>query len=53
VEGDQVPKVDSYEIQGVIWLEPREALKLNIDRYLKHFITRLLDKSAPFIVSWK
>ena len=52
-EGNQNPEVDSNEIQGVIWVEPREALKLNIDRYLEHFIARLLDKSIPFIVSWK
>jgi len=53
VEGSQTPKVDSNEIQGTIWVTPRDALKLNIDRYLRHFIARLLDRSAPFIVSWK
>ena len=53
VEGSQTPKVDSNEIQRTIWVTPRDALKLNIDRYLRHFIARLLDRSAPFIVSWK
>ena len=53
VVGNETPRVDSNEIQGVIWVEPKEALTLNIDRYLKHFIARLLDKSTPFIVSWK
>ena len=50
----QEPKVDSNEIQTVIWIKPREALELNIDRYLKHFIGRMLDReSYPFIVSWR
>ncbi|MDA4130528.1 MAG: NUDIX domain-containing protein [Thaumarchaeota archaeon] len=53
VEGNQTPNVDSYEIQSTIWVTPTDALKLNIDRYLKHFIARLLDRSTPFIVSWK
>jgi ADP-ribose pyrophosphatase YjhB (NUDIX family) len=52
-EGYQEAKVDSDEIQAVIWVEPKEALNLNIDRYLKHFILRLLDKKTPFLVSWK
>ncbi|MFI5420826.1 MAG: NUDIX domain-containing protein, partial [Nitrososphaerales archaeon] len=52
VDEGQTPKVDSNEIQAVIWATPTEALKLNIDRYLKHFIERLLDRSKPFIVSW-
>lgn len=52
--GNQTPRVDSNEIQGTIWVAPRDALKLNIDRYLKHFIARLLDpKNTPFIVSWR
>jgi ADP-ribose pyrophosphatase YjhB (NUDIX family) len=53
VEKDSELKVDSVEIQDAIWVLPEEALELNIDRYLRHFITRLLDRSAPFIVSWK
>ncbi|MDA4111569.1 MAG: NUDIX domain-containing protein [Thaumarchaeota archaeon] len=53
VEGDQSPKVDANEIQATIWVTPQNALNLNIDRYLKYFITRLLDRSTPFIVSWK
>jgi mutator protein MutT len=52
-EGEQTVKVDSDEIQSTVWTTPQEALKLNIDRYLRHFITRLLDRSAPFIISWK
>jgi ADP-ribose pyrophosphatase YjhB (NUDIX family) len=51
---NQIPVVDSKEIQGTIWVSPRDALKLNIDRYLKHFIERMLDKeNTPFIVSWR
>jgi phosphoglycolate phosphatase len=54
IEGNQTPKVDANEIQGTIWVNPRDALKLNIDRYLKHFIGRLLDKeNYPFIVAWR
>ena len=54
VDGNQTPVVDSNEIQGTIWVDPKEALKLNIDRYLKHFIRRLLDKqSTSFIISWR
>jgi ADP-ribose pyrophosphatase YjhB (NUDIX family) len=53
IEGNQTPRVDSYEIQSTIWVNPTDALKLNIDRYLRHFIARLLDRSTPFIVSWK
>jgi len=54
VGGNQTPVVDSNEIQSTIWVTPREALKLNIDRYLKHFIGRLLDKeNTPFIISWR
>lgn len=50
--GNQTVKVDSDEIQSIIWADPAEALELKIDRYLKHFITRLLDRSTPFIVAW-
>ena len=53
VDGDQTPKVDANEIQAVIWTSPRDALSLNIDRYLRHFLERLLDRSKPFMVSWK
>ena len=54
VEGNQQALVDSDEIQSVLWVEPRKALDLKIDRYLEHFLKRLIDKqSADFIVSWK
>ena len=53
VEGNQAPTVDENEIQAVIWASPKDALNLNIDRYLRHFIERLLDRSKPFIVSWR
>ena len=53
VEGTQQVKVDADEIQGTIWVKPSEALDMNIDRYLRHFIKRLTDRSTPFIVSWK
>ncbi len=52
-EGNQTTHVDSNEIQATVWTTPEEALKMNIDRYLRHFIQRLLDRSVPFIVSWK
>jgi phosphoglycolate phosphatase len=53
VNGKEKVKVDADEIQSVIWVKPEEALKLNIDRYLRHFIKRFMDRSRPFIVSWK
>jgi nucleoside triphosphatase len=53
MQGKQEAKVDSDEIQSIIWVDPKEALELRIDRYLKHFIHRLIDKSTPFSVSWK
>jgi nucleoside triphosphatase len=53
VVDESEPKADSQEIQSVIWVDPKEALNLNIDRYLRHFINRLLDRSLPFLVSWK
>ena len=46
-------KVDSNEIQSTVWVRPQEALNMNIDRYLRHFLLRLLDRSVPFMVSWK
>ena len=53
-KGNQIPVVDSNEIQATIWVNPREALQLNIDRYLKHFIGRILDPAnTSFIVSWR
>jgi phosphoglycolate phosphatase len=53
-EGNQTPKVDSNEIQSTIWVGPKDALGLNIDRYLKHFIRRILDReNTPFIISWR
>ncbi len=53
VEGNQAVKVDSDEIQSTIWVAPKEALNLNIDRYLRHFILRLIDRTKPFLVSWR
>lgn len=54
MEGNQIPKVDSNEIQDTIWVSPEDALKLNIDRYLKHFLARLLGRdNSQFIVSWR
>ncbi len=52
-EGNQTVKVDSNEIQSTVWVRPQEALNMNIDRYLRHFLLRLLDRSVPFMVSWK
>jgi ADP-ribose pyrophosphatase YjhB (NUDIX family) len=52
-EGRQEAKVDSNEIQSIIWVDPKEAFKLNIDRYLRHFLSRLIDKSTPFSMAWK
>ena len=46
-------KVDAKEIQGTIWTDPKDALNLNVDRYLRHFLLRLIDKSVPFSVTWK
>jgi len=54
IKGNPTPVVDSNEIQSTIWVRPQDALKLNIDRYLKHFIGRILDKeNTQFIVSWR
>lgn len=53
VDGDQEVKVDANEIQRTIWADPKEALNLNVDRYLRHFLLRLIDKSVPFSVTWK
>jgi phosphoglycolate phosphatase len=53
VDGDQTVKIDANEIQRTIWAEPKEALNLNIDKYLRHFLLRLIDKSVPFCVTWK
>ncbi|MGH2638509.1 MAG: hypothetical protein ACRDF4_04405, partial [Rhabdochlamydiaceae bacterium] len=53
VGGNQEVKVDASEIQSTIWVNPKEALTMNIDRYLKHFISRLMDRSTPFSVFWK
>ena len=52
-EGNQTVRVDSNEIQSAVWVRPEEALNMNIDRYLRHFLLRLLDRSVPFMVSWK
>lgn len=52
-EGNQAVKVDSNEIQNAVWVRPQEALTMNIDRYLRHFLLRLLDRSVPFMISWK
>jgi ADP-ribose pyrophosphatase YjhB (NUDIX family) len=53
MEGDQSVKVDEKEIQRTIWEFPRDALSLNIDRYLRHFLMRLMDRSLPFSMTWK
>lgn len=53
MHGSQSVKVDANEIQQTIWTTPKEALSLNIDRYLRHFLNRLIDKSAPFNMTWK
>jgi len=53
VEGDQTVCVDKDEIQDTIWTSPDDALSKNIDRYLEHFIKRLIDRSVPFSVAWK
>jgi len=53
VVGEPNVIVDANEIQRTIWVNPKEALDLNIDRYLKHFILRSIDRSTPFLVSWK
>jgi mutator protein MutT len=52
-KGTQTPNLDANEIQSVIWVEPRDALEMNIDKYLRHFLKRLIDRSVPFLVSWK
>ena len=52
-EGKQEVEIDKDEIQATIWVDPKEALSLNIDRYLKHFLLRLIDRSVPLLVSWK
>jgi len=53
MEGNQNVKVDAKEIQGTIWSDPKDALNLNVDRYLRHFLSRLIDKSVPFSIIWK
>ena len=53
VIGNQQVKVDEKEIQKTIWISPKDALNINIDRYLRHFLMRLVDKSLPFSVVWK
>ena len=53
VNGNQQVKVDEKEIQKTIWISPKDALNINIDRYLRHFLMRLVDKSLPFSVVWK
>ncbi len=52
-EGSPEAKVDEKEIEAVIWVDPKEALNMKIDRYLRHFINRLMDRTQPFIVSWQ
>ena len=51
--GKQEAKVDADEIQSIIWVDPKDAFNLKIDRYLKHFLLRLVDKSTAFSVAWK
>ena len=53
VDGNQTVNVDTKEIQNTIWASPRDALGLKVDRYLRHFIMRYLDRNVPFAVSWK
>ena len=52
-EGAQNVRIDGNEIQNTLWVDPKKALNLNIDRYLRHFLLRLLDRSVPFLISWK
>lgn len=52
-EGDQNVAADQTEIQRTIWADPKEALNLGVDRYLRHFLLRLIDKNVPFLISWK
>ena len=52
-DGAQNVIVDGDEIQNTLWVDPKEALNLNIDRYLRHFLLRLLDRSVPFLIAWK
>jgi hypothetical protein len=37
----------------VIWVDPRKALDLKIDRYLRHFVMRFIDRTQPFVVAWQ
>lgn len=53
LDGDQEVQVDQKEIQRTIWTLPKDALNSNIDRYLRHFLMRLIDKSLAFSVVWK
>ena len=53
VDGNQMVMLDQNEIQSVIWVDPKEAMNLPIDRYLRHFLLRLTDRSIPFLVSWR
>lgn len=53
VDGRQQVKVDEKEIQQTIWISPNDALNVNIDRYLRHFLMRLMDESVPFSMTWK
>ena len=52
-EGCQEVRIDGNEIQSTIWVDPKEALILNIDRYLRHFLMRLIDRSVPLLIAWQ
>ena len=36
--------VDNQEIQGHMWVEPSEALKMNIDSFVRRSVEELLRK---------
>jgi nucleoside triphosphatase len=44
---------DEKEIKECLWVKPREALEMRIDRYLRHFLERYVDKTKEFLVVWK
>lgn len=52
-KGDEQAIPDRDEIQEVVWVSPEKALTMEIDKYLRHFIMRILDSSLPFLMTWK
>ena len=48
--GDKV-KIDNNEIQDYIWIEPRKALKLNLNVYTRRAMVNLLEKDAKWFYS--